>query len=193
MIKTAVFISGSGSNLQAIIDQWELGGTMYDLKLVFSNVADAYGIERAKKAGIDVACFSHKDYESREAFDDSVQALLIEKGIELIALAGFMRLLTPKFVEQWQGRMINIHPSLLPSFPGLHTHRKALEYGVKFSGCSVFYVDEGVDTGQIINQACVKVLGGDTEETLAKRVLKEEHRIFPAALEEVAQNLNEKK
>jgi len=186
MINTAVFISGGGTNLQSIIDYWQQGGASYDLKLVICNQADVYGLERAKKAGIPCVVISHKDFSSRRDFDQAMDQHLESHGIELIALAGFMRLLSSWFVQKWSGKLINIHPSLLPAFPGLHTHRKALEYGVKFSGCSVFFVDEGVDSGAMINQAVVDVLPDDTEERLAKRVLIQEHIIFPAALDLVA-------
>lgn len=187
MMKTAVLISGRGSNLQAIIDRWKSSEpTSYELELVLSNRSDAQGLERAQKAGISTTVCSHKDFSGREEFDREVDRHLVAAGIELIALAGFMRLLSPWFVKKWEGRILNIHPSLLPAFPGLHTHRKALEYGVKYSGCSVFFVSEEMDAGAIIDQAVVEVLPDDTEEALAARVLEQEHLIFPASLELVA-------
>ncbi len=186
MVNTAVFISGGGTNLQSIIDYRGNESLHYDLKLVVSNVADAYGLQRAEKAGIPTIVINHKDFEDREQFEKAIHKILRAHKIELIALAGFMRLLTPWFVTKWSGRLLNIHPSLLPAFPGLHTHRKALQYGVKFSGCSVFFVDEGVDSGRLINQAVVPVLADDTEETLAARILVEEHKIFPDALNRIA-------
>lgn len=186
MTNTAVFISGGGTNLQSIIDFREKEPVHYDIKLVLSNVPDVYGLQRAEKAGIPVVVIDHKTFESREQFEKSVHDVLLEHQIELIALAGFMRLLTPWFVQRWAGRLLNIHPSLLPAFPGLHTHQKALAYGVKFAGCSVFFVDEGVDSGRIIDQAVVPVLLDDTEDTLAARILIEEHNIFPNAINQVA-------
>ncbi|OGG93402.1 MAG: phosphoribosylglycinamide formyltransferase [Candidatus Lambdaproteobacteria bacterium RIFOXYD12_FULL_49_8] len=185
-VPTAVIISGAGSNLQAIIDYWKACDPAYDLKLVISNQAQAKGLVRAVKAGLPVMVIDHKKFATREAFDADLHQSLKDQGIELIALAGFLRLLSDKFVKDWAGKMINIHPSLLPAFPGLKTHQKALKYGVRYSGCSVIFVDEGVDSGAIIEQAVVPVLDGDTEMDLALRVLKEEHRIFPLALDEVA-------
>ena len=185
-MKTAVFISGNGSNLQAIIDLWLTGKARYDLQLVVSNRADAFGLKRAQKVGIKTLIIEHKKFTTRLAFEQDIHQHLQTEKIELIALAGFMRLLTPWFVQQWQGRVLNIHPSLLPAFPGLHTHQQALAYGVKFSGCTVFFVDEGVDTGTIIDQAVVEVMEGDTEADLASRILVREHIIFPRALDKVA-------
>jgi phosphoribosylglycinamide formyltransferase-1 len=185
-MKTAVFISGNGSNLQAIIDLWLTGKAQYDLQLVISNRADAFGLKRAQKVGIKTLIIEHRKFATRLAFEQDIHQHLQTEKIELIALAGFMRLLTPWFVQQWQGRILNIHPSLLPAFPGLHTHQQALTYGVKFSGCTVFFVDEGVDTGTIIDQAVVEVMEGDTEADLASRILVQEHIIFPRALDKVA-------
>ena len=185
-MKTAVLISGTGSNLQAIIDYWQQGKSAYNLKLVISNKPQALGLKKAQAAGLTTAVIEHQAYPDREQFDQALQAQLEEEGIELIALAGFMRLLSPWFVERWSGRMINIHPSLLPAFQGLNTHKKALDYGVKYSGCSVIFVDSGVDSGAIIDQAVVEVKDNDDEESLAKRILQQEHRIFPLALDDVA-------
>ncbi|MDT8447734.1 MAG: phosphoribosylglycinamide formyltransferase [bacterium] len=186
MKPTAVLISGKGSNLQAIIEHWQSGTSHYDLKLVISNNAGVKGLSRAEAAGLPGLVIDHREFESREAFDRALDRALKGAGIELVALAGFLRLLSPWFVREWSGRMINIHPSLLPAFPGLHTHQKALEYGVRYAGCSVIFVDEGVDSGAIVEQAVVPVYSDDREEDLARRVLREEHRIFPLALDQVA-------
>ncbi len=186
MKRTAVFISGSGSNLQSIVNRRQAERCAYDLKLVFSNEADAFGLKRAQKADIPTEVLSHRDFDDRESYDRQIDALMQKHNIELIALAGFMRLLSPWFVEKWAGKLINIHPSLLPAFPGLHTHQRALDYGVKFAGCSVFFVDSGVDTGCLISQAVVPILDDDTADILAARVLEREHIIFPQALNDVA-------
>ena len=154
---------------------------------MISNQGSAKGLLRAQKAGIKTLVINHKDYNTREAFDRQMNRALEAEGIELVALAGFLRLLSDWFVDQWSGKMINIHPSLLPAFPGLKTHIKALEYGVKYSGCSVIFVDGGVDSGAIINQAVVPIKADDDEEALAKRVLRQEHIIFPQALDDLAQ------
>lgn len=185
MKNLAVFISGGGSNLQAIIDKWKSESVSYDIKLVFSNCSDAFGLTRAEDNGISTKILSHKNHDSREQYDRNIDQIMQDYQIEYIALAGFMRLLSPWFVQKWSGRLLNIHPSLLPAFPGLHTHQQALDYGVKFAGCSVFFVDEGVDTGNLISQAVVPVLPKDNEDTLAARVLIEEHKIFPQAIEDV--------
>jgi phosphoribosylglycinamide formyltransferase-1 len=149
---------------------------------VLSNKADAYGLERAKKAGVPTVVLSHKDYANREAFDDAMHEVLVAQGIELVCLAGFMRLLTPDFVQRWHGRMINIHPSLLPSFKGLHTHERAIAEGVRFAGCTVHFVVAEMDAGPIIIQAAVPILSDDTPDVLAARVLQSEHQIYPQAL-----------
>lgn len=186
MTPTAVFISGTGTNLQAIIDHWRSQKAAYDLRLVISNVAGVPGLEKAQKAGLKTQVISHKDFADKETFDRALDRALREEGIELVALAGFMRLLSPWFVRTWAGRLVNIHPSLLPAFTGLNTHQKAIDYGVRYSGCSVIFVDEGVDSGAIIEQAVVPVLADDDAKTLAARILAEEHRIFPLALDDVA-------
>lgn len=186
--RTAVLISGSGSNLQALLDAARETDYPAEIALVLSNKPEAYGLERARQAGVATQVLSHKDYPTREAYDAALQAALTAAGIELVCLAGFMRLLTPGFVAAWQGRMLNIHPSLLPAFPGLHTHRRALEAGAAESGCTVHFVDAGCDTGPIVAQARVPIMPGDTEETLAARILTEEHRIYPQALRDLAEN-----
>ncbi len=178
----AVLVSGSGSNLQAIIDASERGEIPCRVGLVVSNKSDAYGLVRANNHGIPTEVISHKDFASREEFDTRLVEILRKSGAELICLAGFMRVLTPVFVRAFPNRILNIHPALLPSFPGTHGPRQALDYGVRFSGCTVHFLDEGVDTGPIVVQAVVPVYDGDTEETLAARILVQEHRIYPMAI-----------
>ncbi len=185
--RIAVLISGSGSNLQALIDACATPDFPAEIALVLSNKKEAYGLTRAQKAGLKTHIISHKDFESREAFDAAMDAALKEHQVELICLAGFMRVLSAWFVEQWQGKMINIHPSLLPQYKGLHTHQRAIDAGEKEAGCTVHWVSAGVDEGEIITQARVPVLAGDTAETLAARVLEQEHKIYPAALKKIAQ------
>jgi phosphoribosylglycinamide formyltransferase-1 len=178
----AVLISGSGSNLQAIIDASERGEIPCRVGLVISNKADAYGLIRAKKHGIQTEVVDHRNYPSREAFDTKLVEIIRRSGAELVCLAGFMRVLTPVFVHAFPNRILNIHPALLPSVPGTHGPGQALSYGVRFSGCTVHFLDEGVDTGPIIVQAVVPVYDDDTEETLAARILVQEHRIYPMAI-----------
>ncbi len=181
--RLAVFVSGSGTNLQAIIDA---GIPTVEIALVLSNNPGAYALERAKKHGIPAEAADHKDFPGREEYDEHVLGLLRPYGVDLIALAGFMRILTPRFVRAYKNRIINIHPALLPSFPGMHAARQALESGVKFTGCTVHFVDEGVDSGPIILQAVVPVHDDDDEESLLERIHKEEHRIYPEALKLIA-------
>ena len=183
--RIAVLISGSGSNLQALIDACAEPDYPAEIALVLSNKADAFGLTRATNANLKTHVISHKDFASREGFDAAMDEVLHAHQVELICLAGFMRVLTPGFVAHWQGRMINIHPSLLPNHKGLHTHQRALDAGDKEAGCTVHWVAEEVDGGDIIMQARVPVLPNDTAETLAARVLKEEHRIYPLALRHV--------
>lgn len=178
----AVLVSGSGSNLQAIIDASEKGEIPCRVGLVISNKADAYGLVRARKHGIPTEVISHRDFSSREEFDQRLVEILRKSGAELVCLAGFMRVLTPVFVRAFPNRILNIHPALLPSFPGTHGPKQALDYGVRFSGCSVHFLDEGVDTGPIVVQAVVPVYDEDTEETLAARILIQEHKIYPMAI-----------
>ncbi|HEX9204748.1 MAG TPA: phosphoribosylglycinamide formyltransferase [Candidatus Deferrimicrobiaceae bacterium] len=178
----AVLVSGSGSNLQAIIDASERGEIPCRVALVVSNKADAYGLVRARNHGIPTEVVDHRSFESREAFDARLVEVIRSSGAHLVCLAGFMRVVTPVFLRAFPHRILNIHPALLPSFPGTHGPRQALQYGVRFSGCTVHFLDEGVDTGPIIVQAVVPVYEDDTEETLAARILKEEHRIYPMAI-----------
>lgn len=184
--KVAVLISGSGSNLQALIDAAAAPDYPAEIVLVLSNKAEAFGLERAKKSGIETLVIDHKLYASREAFDAAMHDALTVRGIELVCLAGFMRLLSDGFVNLWHNRMINIHPSLLPDFKGAHAHRDVLAAGAKISGCTVHFVRAQMDSGPIIAQATVPVEPGDSEETLAARVLKEEHKLYPAALKRLA-------
>jgi phosphoribosylglycinamide formyltransferase-1 len=186
MMRVGVLISGHGSNLQSLIDAWQAGALPVDLVTVIANVAGAQGLARAEAAGIPAMVVEHKSFDGREAFDDALDAALQKAGIEFVCLAGFMRLLTDAFVDKWRDRMINIHPSLLPAFKGLHTHQRAIEAGVRFTGCTVHFVRPAMDEGPIIVQAAVPILGGDTPADLAARVLAEEHKIYPLALRLVA-------
>ena len=178
-----VLISGGGTNLQAIIDAIEAKRLDAAIKLVLSNKVDAYGLVRAKNHGIATEILDHRKYPSRETYDQAVVDLLRAHGVELVVLAGFMRLLSPVFVKAYSNRIMNIHPALLPSFPGLHVQKKAVEYGVRFSGCTVHFVNDECDEGPIIIQAVVPVFADDTEAKLAARILKEEHRIYPRAIQ----------
>ncbi len=180
--RTAVLISGRGSNLQALIDAAAAPDYPAEIVLVLSNRPDAKGLERAAAAGIPTSVVPHRDYETRAAFEAALTETLSESGVELVCLAGFMRVLTEAFVGRWQGRLVNIHPSLLPAFPGLDTHARALAAGVKLHGCSVHLVSTEVDEGPIIGQAAVPVLPGDDEAALAARVLEAEHRLYPLCL-----------
>lgn len=186
-LKVGVLISGSGSNLQALIDMCADEAAPAEIVRVISNVADAYGLQRAEAAGIATSVISHCDYETREAFENAIDEVLDADKTEMVCLAGFMRMLTDSFVQRWRDRMINIHPALLPSFKGLHTHERAIEAGVKFHGATVHYVRPEMDEGPIIIQACVPVLPNDTPEELGKRVLEQEHRIYPLALRMIAE------
>lgn len=185
--KAAVLISGRGSNLQALLDATADPAYPAEIVLVISNVADAYGLERAARAGVPALTIGHESYPSREAFDAEMDKAIRAAGADLVCLAGFMRLLSKGFSEAWAGRMINIHPALLPSFKGLHTHRKAIEAGVKLHGCTVHFVTPDLDDGPIIVQAAVPVLPGDDEDSLAARVLEQEHKAYPLALKLVAE------
>jgi len=187
-LKVAVLISGRGSNLQALIDAFPKGAASpVQIVLVLSNRPDAQGLERADKAGLKTEVIDHKSFASREDFDVAMDREIRAAGAEFIVLAGFMRLLTEGFINAWKNRMINIHPALLPAFPGLDTHRRALEAGVKFHGCTVHFVRHETDTGPIIGQAVVPVLPADDEAALAARVLRAEHQLYPLALRLVAE------
>lgn len=180
--KVGVLLSGRGSNLQALIDAAAEPGYPAEIALVISNVEGAYGLERARQAGIATATVPHGDYADRDAFERAIADHLLAAGCEIVCLAGFMRVLTAGFVARWPNRMLNIHPSLLPSFKGLHTQKRALEAGVTLAGCTVHIVTPDLDDGPIIVQAAVPVLPEDTEDTLSARILAREHRIYPAAL-----------
>lgn len=181
-LRIGVLASGRGSNLQAIIDAIEAGELDCRLAVVVSDRADAQALERARKHGIEAVFLDPKGYPDREAFDRAVLAVLAEHRVELVCLAGYMRILTLTFIRALPGRIMNIHPALLPSFPGLHAQRQALRYGVKVSGATVHFVDEGVDTGPIICQVAVPVREDDAEETLAARILEQEHQLYPRAI-----------
>jgi len=186
-VNVGVLVSGSGTNLQAILDaqtRGELGRAR--VVVVVSNVAGVRALERANAAGVATVVLSHKEYASRQAFDEALVATLRQHGVELVALAGFMRLLTPAFLGAFPQRVVNIHPALLPAFPGIHAQKQALDYGARVTGCTVHFVDEGCDTGPIIAQATVPVLDGDDEAALTARILAEEHRLYPAAIRAVA-------
>lgn len=179
----AVLISGRGSNLQCLIDACAQPDYPARIVAVISNRPDAFGLERARAAGISAIAIDHKAYESRESFEAALDTALREAGAQFVCLAGFMRILTEGFVNRWAGRMINIHPSLLPKFKGVDTHKRAIEAGETEHGCTVHWVTPGMDEGPTIAQARVPVLPGDTPETLAARVLEQEHRLYPQALE----------
>ncbi|MGD8587968.1 MAG: phosphoribosylglycinamide formyltransferase [Chromatiales bacterium] len=176
-----VLISGSGSNLQAIIDA-AAAGLPIEVRAVISNQAEAYGLIRAEQAGIETAVLDHRGFEQREAYDQALLTLIDDYRPGLIALAGFMRILTPGFVRHYQGRMFNIHPSLLPRFRGLHTHQRALDAGERLHGASVHFVTEELDGGPLVVQAQVPVMPEDDAERLAARVLEREHQIYPLAI-----------
>lgn len=188
MLKIAVLISGRGSNLQALIDAAQGQGYPAQIVAVISNKPDAAGLRRAADAGIPTAVVNHRDYPTREGFEQALDQKIVEMGAQMVCLAGFMRILTPWFVNRWLDRLINIHPSLLPAFPGLDTHQKALDYGVKLAGCTIHFVRAEMDHGPIIAQAAVPVLDDDTEETLAARVLIEEHRLYPHVVRLIAEH-----
>ena len=182
-VSIGVLISGSGTNLQAIIDAIEAGKLDAKIEVVLSNKADAQGLMRARKHGIRTEILNHKEFASREAYDEAVVSLLRRCGVELVALAGFMRLLSPVFIKAYSNRIMNIHPALLPSFPGLNVQQKAVEHGARFSGCTVHFVNEECDEGPIIIQAVVPVFPDDTGAALAARILEQEHRIYPRAIQ----------
>ncbi|MFH1904471.1 MAG: phosphoribosylglycinamide formyltransferase [bacterium] len=188
MIKNAklgVLVSGRGSNLQSIIDNIEKGKLNAEIAVVISDVGDAYALERVRKYNIKTCFVNPKDFKDRSGFFDEIAKTLEENNVEYVILAGFMRIIPLLLINEYRNKMLNIHPALLPSFPGLGVQKKALEYGVKYSGCTVHFVDEGCDTGTIILQAVVPVLDNDTEKTLSQRILKEEHRIYPEAIDRV--------
>jgi len=183
IIKLGVLVSGRGSNLQAIIDNIEKGSLNAEIAVVISDQADAYALERARKHNIPAVHVDAKKYQSKEAYDAALVEELRNRKVDLVCLAGFMRIITPVVIKAFSNRIMNIHPSLLPAFPGLHVQKKALDHGVKFSGCTVHFVDEGMDTGPIIIQAVAPVLDNDTEDSLSERILKQEHKIYSRAIQ----------
>jgi len=183
-VKLGVLVSGRGSNLQAIIDSIGNGSLSAEIAVVISDQADAFSLERAKKHAIPAVPVSAAGYKGkRDAYDALLVKELQKHHVELVVLAGFMRIITPTLLKAFPDRVMNIHPALLPSFPGLHVQKAAIEHGAKFSGCTVHFVDEGMDTGPIIIQAVVPVLDNDTENTLSARILKQEHRIYSRAIQ----------
>ena len=188
-VKVAVLISGNGTNLQALIDACKAPSYPAEIVLVISNKANAKGILRAREAGITTRIVEHTNYSSREEFDTELSIILSNSKCKLVCLAGFMRILSESFVTTWPNSILNIHPSLLPSFPGTKTHERALKAGVKVSGCTLHFVTAELDAGPIIGQAAVPVLDNDTPKTLAKRVLIEEHKLYALGLESVANKI----
>ena len=183
MTKLGVLCSGRGSDLQSIIDAIADGKLNAEIAIVLTDKPNVMALERAQKAGIKNLCIDRKRFESKSDFEVALLNELKSAEVNLVVLAGFMRILSPSFVHEYQERIMNIHPSLLPSFPGAHAHRDVLAYGVKVSGCTVHFVDEGTDSGPIIMQAAVEVKDDDTEETLAARVLEQEHIIYPKVIQ----------
>ncbi|MBI4488413.1 MAG: phosphoribosylglycinamide formyltransferase [Deltaproteobacteria bacterium] len=182
-VPLGVLISGSGTNLQAIIDAVEEKRLDALVRVVISNREDAFGLARARRHNIPTEVVDHRKFVTREAYDQALIDILKARQVELVVLAGFMRLLSPLFVKTFSNRIMNIHPALLPAFPGLHVQKKALDHGVRFSGCTVHFVNEECDQGPIIIQAVVPVFPDDTEESLSARILGEEHRIYPRAIQ----------
>jgi phosphoribosylglycinamide formyltransferase-1 len=182
-VKLGVLISGTGTNLQAIIDAIERRELRAEIRVVISNRAGVQGLERAQRHAIPTRVIEHRRYASREAFDRALAEALAEHGVDLVVCAGFMRLLSPLMLTAFADRVMNIHPALLPAFPGVHAQKAALEHGVQFTGCTVFFVREGVDDGPIIVQAVVPVMPNDDEESLSERIRAQEHRIYPWAIQ----------
>jgi phosphoribosylglycinamide formyltransferase 1 len=187
VITLGVLVSGSGTNLQAILDAVRERKLDARVGVVVSNVAEATALDRARSAGAPTAVVDHKRFVDRGAFDEAVAAQLRERGVELVVLAGFMRLLTPVLLDAFPMRIINVHPALLPAFPGVHGARQALAYGVRVTGCTVHFVDRGTDTGPIIAQATVPVREDDDEAALAARILEKEHELLPRVLQWIAE------
>lgn len=185
-LKIAVLISGSGTNLQALIDACKLKDFPAEIVLVISNKHDAGGVERAKKAGIDTVIINHKEFSSREEFDKKMDEEIVKSGAAFVCMAGFMRLLSPWFVDKWYNKLVNIHPSLLPSFKGVNAQLQAIEYGVKITGCTVHFVRREMDVGPIIAQRAINVLPDDNADSLRDRLLVEEHTAYVEALRIIA-------
>lgn len=186
--RLGVLVSGRGTNLQAIIDWIEKETPNTKIALVISNKENVPALERCKRHGIQSIYLNPKSFENKVDFDKAMISCLKESSIDLICLGGFMRILSAEFIHAFPKKIINVHPSLLPAFPGLHAQKQALEYGVKLAGCTVHFVDEGVDTGPIICQASVPVFDDDTEETLSNRILIEEHKLYPKAIQSIMNN-----
>lgn len=185
-LKLAVLVSGNGSNLQAIIDRIEAGGINARIACVISNISDAFALTRAAGHGIPTVIHENRGFANRREYDAALVEVLKNHEVELVVLAGFMRILTDVVISVFPNAIINIHPALLPAFPGLHAQKQALDYGVRYSGCTVHFVDCGTDTGPIILQAVVPVQAGDTEESLSARIQREEHRVYPEAVSLIA-------
>jgi phosphoribosylglycinamide formyltransferase 1 len=188
LLKVGVLISGQGSNLQAIIDACKRKEIPAVVACVISNKPEAYGLERAKKEKIPAIVVNEKDFPEKSSFEEQIISTLWKHEVDLVALAGFMKILSGHFINAFRGRLINIHPALLPSFPGLHGQQQAFDYGVKVSGCTVHFVDEGCDTGPVIVQKTVPVLDNDTLETLSQRILEQEHKAYPEAIKLFAES-----
>lgn len=186
-LKVGVLVSGRGSNLQALLDACAAPDFPAEIALVISNRSDALALERARRAKVPTAVISHRDFETREAFDAAVDTALRGVGVEFVCLAGFMRILSTWFVERWRDRLVNVHPSLLPAYKGLDTHARAIAAGEKFAGCTVHIVRPELDDGPIVLQAKVAIQPDDDADSLAERVLAEEHQIYPAALRLIAE------
>ncbi|MBJ6131919.1 phosphoribosylglycinamide formyltransferase [Ochrobactrum sp. Q0168] len=184
--RVVIFISGGGSNMEALIRAAQTPDFPAEIVAVFSDKAEAGGIAKARAAGIATQVFTRKDFASKDEHEDAILAALATLEPDFLCLAGYMRLLSGRFIAPYEGRILNIHPSLLPLFPGLHTHQRAIDAGVKLAGCTVHLVTEGMDEGPILAQAAVPVVDGDTADTLAARVLKAEHRIYPLVLRQFA-------
>ncbi len=181
-LNIGVLVSGSGSNLQSIIDHIEEGKINARIAVVISNIPGVFALERAKKHNIPAEVVNHKDFKTREEFELKIIEVLRRYNVELVVMAGFLRVITRVLLDAFPMKVMNIHPALLPAFPGLHVQKQALEYGVKFSGCTVHFADHGVDTGPIIIQGIVPVFDHDTEDILSRRILALEHRIYPSAI-----------
>lgn len=189
-IGLAVLISGRGSNLQSIIDACRIDEFPAEIKVVISNIPDAYGLVRAQNANVPTRIVSHKDYATKSDFEQKILDILDEFSVDLVCLAGFMRIISPVLITPWEGRIINIHPSLLPKHKGLHTHERAIAAGDSESGCTIHYVTPGVDEGEIILQRAVPIRPDDTPDTLAARVLEQEHIAYPDAIRRMAAQIS---
>lgn len=188
-VKVGILISGGGSNMEALVKAAQKPDYPAEIVVVISNAPDAGGIEKARRLGIPTEVINHKIYRSRKLFEKKIDQTLRNYDVRLVCNAGFMRLLTPYFVQRWIGRQLNIHPSLLPKYKGLHTHQRALDAGEFEHGCTVHYVSEGMDDGEIIGQSRVPIENSDNADILAARVLKQEHKLYPEMLAKIASNL----